>query len=64
MGSGAVAGYVSGPTGSAGLEQLFGEIGPAAAIADVKNLASLPIIFLVVIGNIAYFGKKYTRRES
>jgi hypothetical protein len=59
MASGAAAGYVSGPTGSAGLEILIGEPGMAAAITDVKNLASFPIIFLVALGNIAYFGKKY-----
>ncbi len=62
--SGVAAGYVSGPTGSAGLELLIGEPGMAAAITDVKNLASLPIIFLVALGNIAYFGKKYLGGKS
>jgi len=64
MTSGAAKGYVSGPTGSAGLELLIGEPGLAAAITDIKNLASIPIIFLVVIGNISYFGKKFSRRAS
>ena len=57
-------GYLSGPTGCAAMEGFIGEPGLAAKITDMKNLASIPTLVLVVIGNIAYFGRKRSRRES
>jgi len=61
---GMAKGYLSGPTGCAAMEGFIGEPGLAAKITDMKNLASIPTLVLVVIGNIAYFGKKLSRRES
>jgi hypothetical protein len=58
MSAGMCEGYVSGPTGGATIEKLIHEPGEAARIADMKNLASIPIILLVILGNIAYFAKK------
>lgn len=57
--AGMAKGYLSGPTGCAALEAFIGEPGLAAKITDMKNLASIPTLVLVAIGNIAYFGKKF-----
>ena len=56
--AGTVQGYISGPTGGATMEALIHEPGEATRIADMKNLANIPIILLILIGNIAYFAKK------
>ncbi len=56
--AGMAKGYLSGPTGGAAMEVYIGEPALAAKITDMKNLASIPTLVLVAIGNIAYFGKK------
>ncbi|MGQ9680488.1 MAG: hypothetical protein ACUVV4_06965 [Candidatus Bathyarchaeia archaeon] len=60
---GMAKGYLSGPTGCAAMENFIGEPGLAAKITDMKNLASIPTLVLVAIGNIAYFGKKWFGRS-
>jgi len=57
-------GYLSGPTGGASLEILIGELGDAAKMCDIKNLANLPILLLIILGNIAYLVKKFTGKEA
>jgi hypothetical protein len=60
---GMAKGYLSGPTGCAAMEVFIGEPGLAAKITDMKNLASIPTLVLVAIGNIAYWGRRLSGRR-
>ncbi len=61
--AGMTKGYLSGPTGGAAMESFIGEPALAAKITDMKNLASIPTLVLVLIGNIAYWGKRLSGRK-
>ena len=57
-------GYLAGTMGATELEVLTKTPGEGATVADAKNLGIIPMILFIVLGNIAYFKKKYGKEEE
>lgn len=54
-------GFLSGSGMGTELEITSGNPGPGARTSDIKNLAILPFLLYLLLGNISSFGKKYMR---
>lgn len=57
-------GYLGGVTGAAGLELLIGIPGDGLRMTDMKNLGMLPMIALLILGNVSYYGMKYLGKKE
>jgi len=60
--AGMIKGITFGIPGGNELEVLFDIPGEASAINNLKSLAVILTLGFVLLGNIAYFGKKYSKR--
>jgi len=59
-----IKGYLAGASGGAMLEILTNSPGGAARITDIKNLALLFSVILIFLGNISYYGLKFTKKSE
>jgi len=55
---------IYGTQGAAELEAVAKRLGHSTALADAKNLGILVNISLIILGNIAYFSEKYSKKEE
>lgn len=60
--AGIIKGIVFGIPGGNELEVLFDIPGEASAINNLKSLAVILTLVFIIFGNIAYFGKKYSKK--
>jgi hypothetical protein len=58
--TGPVYGYVGGASQGGELEKASGYFGDGVKINDAKNLGIVGIFLFVLLGNIAYFGEKFS----
>jgi len=58
--NGPVYGYAGGASQGGELEKYTGYFGSGVMYNDAKNLALVGLFFFIVIGNIGYFGEKFT----
>jgi len=57
-----VIGYVGGASQGGELEVYTGYLGEGIKYNDAKNLALIGLMIFIVVGNIVYFGEKYSKR--
>lgn len=56
--------YIPGSAGAAELELRSGFIGDGAKMADLTDLGGIGSLFFLILGNIAYFGKRFFGKKE
>lgn len=56
--------YIPGAAGAAELELLTGYLGEGTKMADICDLGGVGTLFFLILGNIAYFGKRFLEKKE